>query len=128
MLQIRPKYFFFTLILAVAVYFLANNTETIVLQQYIKNIAFILFLYCFVRSFFRFNAPQVLGFSLFACFLLKLLQATNFFGWIGILDQHFLQILIGNVYSWWDILSYTIGFLVLIAIDPELKKNPDNNN
>ena len=127
MFQFKPKYFVSALILAVAVYFLANNTQTVFLQQYVKDIALILFIYCFVRGLFRFNAPQVLGFSLFACFLLKLLQVTNFFGWIGIQDQHFLQILIGNVYSWWDILSYTIGFLVLIALDPELKKNPDNH-
>lgn len=86
-------------------------------RPYVGDFLVVILLYCFVRSFLQ--APvvpvalSVLAFS----YLIETLQYFNVVQLLGLSHSRLANIVIGNYFTWADIVCYTLGTVFIILLE-----------
>lgn len=111
------KYFLLTiLIFLVEVLIATVLKESYFIRAYLGDVIVVMLLYTFVKSFVIINETKlILGIFAFSC-LVEFAQFFNIADKIGFQPGSLMYIVIGNSFSWIDILCYGIGCLVLYLI------------
>lgn len=82
-------------------------------RAYLGDVIVVMLLYTLIKSFFRVNNEKlILGILIFSC-LVELAQYFNIAEKLGFLPGSLMYIVIGNSFSWIDILCYAAGCLLL---------------
>ncbi|AZB34753.1 ribosomal maturation YjgA family protein [Chryseobacterium bernardetii] len=82
-------------------------------RAYLGDVIVVMLLYTLIKSFFRVNNEKlILGILIFSC-LVELAQYFNIAEKIGFREGSLMYIVIGNSFSWIDILCYVAGCLLL---------------
>lgn len=82
-------------------------------RAYLGDVIVVMLLYTLIKSFFRVNNEKlILGILIFSC-LVELAQYFNIAEKIGFREGSLMYIVIGNSFSWIDILCYAAGCLLL---------------
>lgn len=82
-------------------------------RAYLGDVIVVMLLYTLIKSFFRVNNEKlILGISIFSC-LVELAQYFNIAEKLGFREGSLMYIVIGNSFSWIDILCYAAGCLLL---------------
>ena len=88
-----------------------------IIRPYLGDVLVVMLLYCFIRSFLKLNVtPTTISVLLFA-YLVETLQYFNIVERLGLKDSPLANIVIGNYFTWIDILAYTLGALVVLAFE-----------
>lgn len=86
-------------------------------RPYFGDFLIVIFLYCLIQSFFQLKPMKVaLGVFAFSC-LVEALQSLDFISIIGLGDSEWAAILIGNSFSWYDIVAYFLGYVAVIGFE-----------
>jgi hypothetical protein len=116
-MQFNIRYFLLTVLLFVIEVLIALYSHDSVLRAYIGDVLVVILIYCFVKSFFNppvlITAMAVLIFS----YIVETLQYLKIVDKLGLRHSTPAKIIIGTSFSWLDILSYTIGILVVIIAE-----------
>lgn len=115
-LRFNYIYFILTILIFITEVLIAIYLHDGFIRPYVGDFLVVILIYCFVRSFLQ--APvipvalAVLAFS----YLVEIMQYFNLVKLIGLEHSRIANIVIGNYFTWTDILSYTlgIGFTILI--------------
>lgn len=86
------------------------------IRPYAGDFLVVILIYCFVRSFLQAPVvPVAIGVLVFS-YLIETLQYFNVVKLIGLEHSRIANIVIGNHFTWADILAYTlgIGFTILM--------------
>ncbi|MDM1553916.1 DUF2809 domain-containing protein [Chryseobacterium indologenes] len=82
-------------------------------RAYLGDVIVVILLYTLVKSFFRVNNEKlILGILVFSC-LIEFAQYFNIAEKLGFRPGSLMYIVIGNSFSWIDILCYVVGALLL---------------
>lgn len=110
------KYFLLTiLIFLVEVLIATVLKDNFFIRAYLGDVIVVMLLYTFVKSFFVINeAKLILGIFAFSC-LVEFSQFFNIADKLGFQPGSLMYIVIGNSFSWIDILCYAVGCLILYA-------------
>ncbi|WP_336686809.1 DUF2809 domain-containing protein [Chryseobacterium bernardetii] len=82
-------------------------------RAYLGDVIVVMLLYTLIKSFFRVNNEKlILGILIFSC-LVELAQYFNIAEKLGFREGSLMYIVIGNSFSWIDILCYVAGCLLL---------------
>ncbi|WP_419494314.1 DUF2809 domain-containing protein [Chryseobacterium bernardetii] len=82
-------------------------------RAYLGDVIVAMLLYTLIKSFFRVNNEKlILGILIFSC-LVELAQYFNIAEKLGFREGSLMYIVIGNSFSWIDILCYAAGCLLL---------------
>ncbi|BAP29509.1 uncharacterized protein CHSO_0472 [Chryseobacterium sp. StRB126] len=82
-------------------------------RAYLGDVIVVILLYTLVKSFFRVNSEKlILGILVFSCFV-EFAQYFNIAEKLGFRPGSLMYIVIGNSFSWIDILCYAVGCLLL---------------
>lgn len=82
-------------------------------RAYLGDVIVVILLYTLVKSFFRVNNEKlILGILIFSCFI-EFAQYFNIAEKLGFRPGSLMYIVIGNSFSWIDILCYAAGCLLL---------------
>lgn len=83
-------------------------------RAYLGDVIVVILLYTFIKSFFSIknNQKLILGILIFS-FLVELAQYFNIAEKSGFQPGSLMYIVIGNSFSWIDIMCYTVGCLIL---------------
>ncbi|WP_255036286.1 ribosomal maturation YjgA family protein [Lacihabitans soyangensis] len=76
----------------------------------------VIFVYCGLRIFNQ-NILKTALLSLLIAYFIEILQYFKFIEITGLIKYKVLAILIGNSFSWLDILAYTLGFVFILLIE-----------
>lgn len=77
----------------------------------------VILLYFLVQSFFKIK-PKVLGLAvLLFAYGVELLQSFNFITKIGLQHSKIANIIIGNTFSFGDLIAYTLGVITVVCIE-----------
>lgn len=102
--------------------FIAVYVHDDFVRPYIGDVLVVIFLYYLVKIFVDtpafWTAMAVLLFS----YVIETLQYFNFVARIGLGDSKLANIVIGNSFAWADIVAYTAGFVVVLAVELGLRK------
>lgn len=115
-LRFNWLYFILTLLIFAIEVLIAVYVHDDFIRPYVGDFLVVVLLYCFIRSFLQAPViPVALGVLVFS-YLVEVLQYFNVVKLIGLEHSRVANIVIGNYFTWTDILSYTlgIGFTILV--------------
>lgn len=108
------KYFIATIVIFLVEVLIATKLKDIFfVRAYLGDVIVVILLYTFVKSFFIINNQKlILGILAFSC-LIEFAQFFNIAEKLGFQQGSLMYIVIGNSFSWIDILCYVAGCLIL---------------
>lgn len=117
------KFFIATLFLLMAEVSIATILKDIAwLRSYFGDVLVVILIYTFILSFFEINNKNVLNLwiFIFAC-AIEIAQYFHFAELLGFQDNKMAMIVLGNSFSWIDILCYAIGSFCIFTFNKFLK-------
>lgn len=94
-------------------------------RAYLGDVIVVILLYTLVKSFIKINSLKLIaGIFIFSC-LIEFAQYFNIAEKLGFQKGTLMYIVIGNSFSWIDILCYAVGCLILL-IPVYLNRNTMN--
>nr|WP_315031604.1 DUF2809 domain-containing protein [uncultured Chryseobacterium sp.] len=114
-LKFSLKYFVLTLIIFLVEVLIATKLKDIFfVRAYLGDVIVVMLLYTFIKSFIQVNNNEklILGILIFSC-MIEFAQYFNIAEKLGFKPGSVMYIVIGNSFSWIDILCYAIGCLLL---------------
>lgn len=113
-LKFSLKYLLLTLFIFLVEVSIATILKDIFfVRAYLGDVIVVMLLYTFVKSFVEVNDQKlILGILLFS-FLIEFAQYFNIAERLGFRRGSLMYIVIGNSFSWIDILCYAVGCLFL---------------
>ena len=116
-MKFNYKYFLTTIIIFLVEVSIATIFKNIVwLRSYFGDILVVILIYTFILSFFEIKNKILLnlGIFIFAC-AIEFAQYFHFAELLGFKNNRIVMIVLGNSFSWVDILCYATGnFLIFI--------------
>lgn len=109
-------YFICTILLLVTEILIAIYTTNWI-RAYFGDFLVVILLHCFVLSFINMNKKYVFTAVLLFSYLVETLQYYKFVEIIGLQNSPIANTLIGNSFSWIDMLMYTLGVLFVAMIE-----------
>ena len=109
-MRLKYKYFVTTIFLFIVEVLIATKLAYIDwLRAYFGDVLVVILIYTFIQSFFYFDKIKtIIGVFLFAC-AIEFAQYFHFGELLGFKDNKIAMIVLGNSFSWIDILCYLIG-------------------
>jgi DNA integrity scanning protein DisA with diadenylate cyclase activity len=113
-LQFSLKYLLLTILIFLVEVLIATVLKNIFLvRAYLGDVIVVMLLYAFVRIFVVVNTQKlILGILVFSC-LVEFAQYFNIAEKLGFQPGSLMYIVIGNSFSWIDILCYAAGCFIL---------------
>lgn len=113
-LKFSLKYLLLTVFIFLIEVLIATALKDIFfVRAYLGDVIVVILLYTFVKSFFTVNNQKlILGIFIFSC-MVEFAQCFNIAEKLGFQPGSLMYIIIGNSFSWIDILCYAVGCLIL---------------
>ncbi|WP_179474599.1 DUF2809 domain-containing protein [Chryseobacterium sp. H1D6B] len=115
------KFNFKYVLLAVLIFFIevliaTKLKDIFFVRAYLGDVIVVMLLYTFVKAFFVVNDKKlILGILIFSC-LMEFAQYFNIAEKLGFQKGSLMYIVIGNSFSWIDILCYAAGCFLLFVL------------
>ncbi|MGD1860227.1 MAG: DUF2809 domain-containing protein [Leptolyngbyaceae cyanobacterium] len=93
-------------------------------RPYVGDVLVVILIYAFVRTFFKVAiAPTALGVLLFA-FGVEILQYFDIVEVLGLGENAITRTIIGTTFVWKDWVAYTVGMVILLALEKSFGRHP----
>lgn len=110
-------YFLATFILFIIEVLIALFVRDRFIRPYVGDVLVVMLIYCFVRTWWQAPVwPLALAVLAFA-FLIEIMQYYNLVGWLGLQDSPLAVVVLGNSFAWEDLVAYTAGIALVIAVE-----------
>jgi len=120
-LKFNISYFSWFILLLLIEICIERFTHDAFIRPFVGDFLVVILIYCFIKSFIitpvYATAFGVLVFSWF-------IEWMQYFHWVdrlGLSHSHFANVVLGNYFSWVDLLMYSLGILTIIVIE-EIKQ------
>jgi hypothetical protein len=110
------KYPIASVVLLTVEIFIAVFIHDQFIRPFFGDFLAVVFVYCGLRIFNQ-NILKTALLSLLIAYFIEILQYFKFIEITGLIKYKVLAILIGNSFSWLDILAYTLGFVFILLIE-----------
>lgn len=120
-LRFNRNYFALTIILFVIEVFIAIFVNDAFVRPFLGDVIVVWFVYYFIRSFIAIKPIYIAVFTLLFSFAVEIGQYFKLIEILGLQEYKWARIVIGTSFSWWDMLCYFVGFLILFLMDNDLK-------
>ncbi|WP_449399995.1 ribosomal maturation YjgA family protein [Chryseobacterium wanjuense] len=116
------KYLLFTIILFLIEVLIATKLKDIFfVRAYLGDVIVVMLLFTFIKSFIEVNDQKlIIGILIFSC-MVEFAQYFKMADRLGLQPGSVMYIVVGNSFSWIDILCYAAGCLLLFLF-VKLKK------
>lgn len=122
-MRLKYKYFVTTIFLFIVEVLIATKLAYIDwLRAYFGDVLVVILMYTFILTFLDIKNKMLLniGVFLFAC-VIEFAQYFHFAQWFGLKDNTIAMIVLGNSFSWIDILCYAMGSFCIFTFHKILK-------
>ena len=122
MLRFHKTYFLLTIILFCIEVIIALFVHDNFIRPYFGDVLVVILIYTFMLTFLDIKNKMLLniGVFLFAC-VIEFAQYFHFAEWFGLKDNTIAMIVLGNSFSWIDILCYAMGSFCIFTFHKILK-------
>jgi len=123
LIKFNISYFLIAILLFATEVIIAMYVHDTIIRPYVGDVLVVILIYAFVKSFIDTPIlPTAIGVMLFS-FLIETLQYLQFVKMIGLEYSKLANTVIGNYFTWTDILAYIIGIAIVLIVEFSLKKN-----
>jgi hypothetical protein len=112
----NSKYILLTLLLLVIEITIAVFVHDQFIRPFFGDFLDVIFVYCGLRIFKQ-NILKTALMSLFIAYFIEILQYFKFIEITGLIKFKMLAVVIGNSFSWLDMLAYSLGFVFIVLIE-----------
>jgi hypothetical protein len=112
----NSKYILLTLLLLVIEITIAVFVHDQFIRPFFGDFLAVIFVYCGLRIFKQ-NILKTALMSLFIAYFIEILQYFKFIEITGLIKFKMLAVVIGNSFSWLDMLAYSLGFVFIVLIE-----------
>ncbi len=83
----------------------------------------VILMYCFIKSFIK-NHWKAIAFGVLVfAYIIEGLQALNLLLLFNLQNNTLVNLILGNTFSIGDLAAYTLGFITIIIVEFQLRKN-----
>ena len=117
--KINFKFYYKNLLIAIFIFavevLIATELKNIFfVRAYLGDVFVVMLMYYFIKAFFDFNPTKlIVGIFIFSC-LIEFAQYFHFGELLGFKDTRIVMIMLGNSFSWIDIICYLAGCAEII--------------
>lgn len=86
-------------------------------RPYVGDVLVVILIYYFVKAFVHIGVWPLAIATLLFSYVIETLQYFQFVKLIGLGDNKFANIVIGNSFAWEDIIAYTVGIAIVLMIE-----------
>jgi len=122
-LRFHKGFFAVMLVLFVIEVLIALYVRDQFIRPFMGDVIVVWFVYYFIRSFIIIKPIYIAIFTLLFSFAVEMGQYFKLIEILGLQEYKWARIVIGTSFSWWDMLCYLVGFLLLFVFDKHLRKN-----
>lgn len=117
-MKFNLKYFLIAVAIFVVEVLIATKLKDIFfVRAYLGDVFVVMLMYYFIKAFFDFEPVKlIIGIFIFSCSI-EFLQYFHFGELLGFKDNKIVMIVLGNSFSWIDILCYFAGCAILYLIE-----------
>ncbi|WP_103068419.1 ribosomal maturation YjgA family protein [Aquimarina sediminis] len=126
MFKFQKKYFALTILIFFIEVLIALFVNDRIIRPYLGDTIVVLLIYCFFRSFLNINPLRIAIGTLLFSYIIEVLQYFEFVKLLGLEHCKLAKIVLGSSFAWLDILSYTLGFIILLWLEKLLPKKEVN--
>ncbi len=102
--------------------FIALFVDDRLIRPFVGDVLVVILVYCFIRTFLDFPIlTTALGVLIFA-FAIETLQYFDFVKLLGLEKNVVLSTALGRTFAWLDLVSYFVGFPVIVLCEKFLRK------
>ena len=87
------------------------------IRPYFGDVLVVIFIYCTIKSFIKASVLSVAIFTLLFSFTIETMQYFKIVKLLGMQHSKLANTVIGNSFSWIDILAYTVGIIIVFFIE-----------
>jgi uncharacterized membrane protein len=122
LLQFHRNYFGLTVLLFVIEVLIASFVHDKIVRPYIGDVLVVILIYCFVKSFLNIKVLTAALLVLLFSFSIETLQYFNLVEKLGLEHNKIARIVIGSSFGWVDFVAYSLGVLIVLAVEKQLAK------
>jgi DNA integrity scanning protein DisA with diadenylate cyclase activity len=117
-MKFNPKYFVIAIAVFLTEILIATKLKDVFfVRAYLGDVFVVMLIYYFIKAFINFEPVKLItGIFIFSC-LIEFLQYFHFGELLGFKDNRIMMIVLGNSFSWIDILCYFAGCVILYFIE-----------
>lgn len=115
--QFNHNYFILTVLLFLTEVFIALYVQDSFIRPYFGDFLVVILLYCFLKSFVKISVLLASSIVLLFSFTIETAQYFNIIEKIGIQDVTIARVIIGNSFSWMDLVAYSLGIITVLIIE-----------
>ncbi|MBN8878954.1 MAG: DUF2809 domain-containing protein [Sphingobacteriales bacterium] len=120
--RFNKTYFLLAVLLFVIEVLIALYMHDRIIRPYIGDLLVVILLYCFVRAFVSISPVKiVIGVLLFS-YLIEVLQYLKLVKLLGLQHSRIANVVIGNLFEWMDLVAYTVGIIIVLAVEKYRKQ------
>jgi len=117
MFAFNKKYLLFTCLLLLVEVLIAMYVHDKIIRPYIGDVLVVILIYCFIKAFVKGGTiPVALGVLLFS-YLIETMQYFKLVNLLELQKSRLANVVIGNSFSWVDIVAYTVGIAIIILVE-----------
>ncbi|WP_200825139.1 MULTISPECIES: DUF2809 domain-containing protein [Aquimarina] len=117
MFRFHKKYFALTILVFLIEVCIAMYIDDAIIRPYFGDTLVVLLLYYGVRSFFDIHPKTVAIGALLFCYLVEIMQYFQIVTILGLQESKLARIIIGSSFSWFDMIAYTLGFILILWLE-----------
>lgn len=117
MFKLQLKYLIASIVLFITEVLIALYVHDKIIRPYIGDVLVVILIYCCINSITVFNKIKVGFWVLLFAFLIEFLQCLNLVGILGLEKNKIACVVIGNSFSWIDIMCYVTGMLLVLLAE-----------
>lgn len=116
-IHFNKKYFILFILLFVSEILIALYILDDFIRPYFGDYLVVLLIYCFVKSFVKYNKFKIAFGCLLFAFTVEFLQYINFITIISLQDSKLASTIIGNSFSMNDLGIYFLAFISIVNVE-----------
>ena len=117
MFHFNKTYFRLALLLFVIEVLMALFLHDDFIRPYFGDVLVVILIYCTIKSFIKASVLSVAIFTLLFSFTIETMQYFKIVKLLGMQHSKLANTVIGNSFSWIDILAYTVGIIIVFFIE-----------
>jgi hypothetical protein len=113
----RTQYLLLAILLLLLEIIIGAYAHDRFIRPYAGDFLITIFLYCLAQSAVRQPVVPVLTAALLFSYLLEISQYVHLVAHLGLAHSRMARIVLGSAFSWADMLAYTLGALLVLAVE-----------
>jgi len=113
----RTQYLLLAILLLLLEIIIGAHVHDQFIRPYAGDFLVTIFLYCLAQSAVRRPVVPVLAAVLLLSYLIEISQHFHLVARLGLAHSHWARIVLGSAFSWVDMLAYSLGALLVLAVE-----------